>query len=232
MFHFFYIIHIVWGHSWIHCLDYPLEASLQTVNNALCRAWPRAMKPVEFGLDQGMNYQPSDNRACRNTFEQAKVYSPNQKIRLLWPAKNHQADKCTNPYIPKGKLGIYAQKVTQWTEPDLSFSEWYADQYQIATLEFQNCPYFCSNMDKAACFGDLTLPQQPGKYKMNWIWMFNPGQFFTHCFDIEIRSTSQPPTPKFISQKPTIQRETSKPNSIVQHNQTYWKCHWCDCKVA
>lgn len=216
MFQFLFLIHTVYSHSWIHCIDYPVDSSLQVIQNELCKHWPRGMKATEFGLDQGMNYQPIDNRACRNPFEKAIVYSSKQKIRLLWPAKNHQADVCTNPYIPKGKLGIYIQPVSSWAQPDLPFSEWYTQQYLHQTMEFQNCPYFCSNMDKAACFGDLTLPEQPGKYKMNWIWMFNPGQFYTHCFDIEIQQQSKSVLP-------------SLPPTSSLLNVSRWNCKFCDC---
>lgn len=218
MFQFLFLIHTVWSHSWIHCLDYPTEATLQTIDNRLCRAWPRAMQAEPFGLDRGMNYQPQDNRACRDPFRNSISYSPGQKIRLLWPAKNHQADVCTNPYIPKGKLGVYAVRVQDWNGPDLSFTEWYTDQYLLQSMEFQNCPYFCSNMDKAACYGDLVLPQQPGKYKMNWIWLFNPGQFYTHCFDIEIVSS----TTKTL--QPTRSKNTNNPTKS-------WSCRFCDCQL-
>lgn len=198
----------VYGHSWIHCIDY--TGSLQSIDNTKCKSWPRGMTEVPFGLDQGMNYQPTNDHACKNTFTKAIEYSPGKKIQIIWPAKNHKADTCTNPYIPKGSLGIYVQSVDSWNQPDLSFSNWYTNQYKYTTLEFQNCPYFCENMDKSACAGNLTLPSQKGKYKMIWIWMFNPGQFYTHCFDIEIIAS-------FISKPPSLTNRQPK-------------CRWCNCE--
>jgi hypothetical protein len=226
---FFILISKILAHSWIHCLDYPKEASLQKIDDTLCRAWPRGMQSDIFGMDRGMNYQPEQNKACRNPMKEIYKARPGQNIRILWPAKNHQADVCTNPYIPKGTLGIYSVPVKDWKEPDLSFTLWYTSPYLLQELQFQNCPYFCENTDKAACYGDVTLPNQPGKYKMNWIWMFNPGQYYTHCFDIEIIdsiSYSSPTRSKPISSLSPTRSKTLPPSLFIPKKNWNCVCHF------
>lgn len=203
------------SHSWLHCIDY--RGSLKEFENDKCSAWPRLMKPQAFGVDQGMNYRPSNDVLCKSSIAEPQLFRPQQKIQLTWPAKNHKADSCTNPYIPKGTLAVYQHKVSQWNDPDRLWKD--ALQDKVASLEFQNCPFFCENMDKAICSGSLTLPKDEGKYKMAWIWEFNTGEWYTHCFDVEIKgslspsdtTTLQPTSPRPSETKPVLQPTTSRP---------------------
>ena len=200
------LIPLVSAHSWLHCIDY--RGSLKEFENDKCFAWPRLMKAGPFGVDQGMNYRPSNDIACKSSNAEPHLFKPGQVIRLTWPAKNHVAASCTNPYIPKGNLGVYQHRVQNWNDVERPWKDWVADENRIATLTFQNCPYFCDNMDKAICAGNLTLPKESGKYKMNWIWMFNTGEWYTHCFDVEIEKNAESARPTMLptrSLKPSLQ---------------------------
>jgi hypothetical protein len=213
-------VDLVWSHSWIHCADYDPAASLLVgkVDNPSCRAWARGIPTnAVFGEDRGFNYQPTNNRACRDSFASTtNRFVPGQKIRLVWPAKNHVAASCTNGFISYGSLRLYAYPVSDPTTADPTWSEWRTDTYLIHDFDapgnkgFQNCPDFCPTTDRVPCFGDVVLPRNwtQGWVKFLWAWNFNPNEWFTTCFDAEIASspTSRAPT----SRSPTSRSPTSR----------------------
>jgi hypothetical protein len=192
------------------------------------------MSDVPFGQDFGMNYRPSNDVSCRDPFKSVVPFKVGQKIRMLWPAKNHAAASCTNPYIPKGTLYLYAESVTNFNQPDLPFSKWTTEPYRIFNFPkgFQNCPDFCPETERVPCYGDYVW-EKAGKFKVIWVWMFNPNEYYTHCFDVEIQggaivpSTRPPSSSLQPSSKRPSQGSSLKPSSPVSC-QAIWKP--CDSK--
>jgi hypothetical protein len=209
---------LVWSHSWIHCVDYDSAASLSVgqFNNRACRAWARGIpQDALFGEDRGFNYQPANNRACRDpsTPSTPNRFVPGQRIRLVWPAKNHVAASCTNGFIAYGSLRLYAFPVRDLATSDPSWSEWRTDKYLIHDFDapgnkgFQNCPDFCPSTDRVPCYGDVVLPRNwtQGWMKFMWTWNFNPNEWFTTCFDAQISTTTSSPSPTMASSRnPTV----------------------------
>jgi len=197
----------VYAHSWVQCADYTQE-NANSWNAGSCRGWPRGYNRIfqqasyQFGADVGYNYQPSENKACRDppasndytSTYPAATYASGQRVCLAWPAKNHVAANCTNQYIPDNGVKVYRSGVNP--SSDLSLSGF--RQNLIADLGaasggnqrgFQHCPSFCSNMDKAFCEGCFALPSlASGKYTFLWLWAFNSNtDLYSSCWDITIR---------------------------------------------
>jgi hypothetical protein len=224
------------AHSWLHCVDYPQNAPLtvNSIQNNLCSAWPRgASSSLVFGLDIGLDYIPNDSAPCRfKPGSEYVLYEANKTYRILWPAKNHQSDACTNPYIPDTqlKLFFYPGELSK-TDPPLSI--WTENQFLIKDFRlngkgFQNCPDFCSNTDKAPCFGEFS-PPNVGYFKALWLWEFNKGQFYTSCFDVRVHAspsefTTLPPTTRSPTFPPTTQPPTTRSPTFPPTTQPPTSC--------
>ena len=228
------VIYETAAHSWLHCVDYDPTALLTVgkIDSSFCRVWPRGISPTApFGEDRGYDYRPTDLRPCRDQYAgRMATYRPGQRIRLLWPAKNHVAASCTNPNIPRGKLQLYAYPVMNATQPDPTFTSWTNALHLIYDFDasgkgFQNCPDFCPQMDRVPCFGDLTFPSnlRSGIYKMIWVWNFNINEWFTHCFDVTISGTTKAPTRTPTAKAPTAKAPTAKAPTAVC-SQAYQQC--------
>jgi len=200
-------LHNAYAHSWVQCADYTQD-NASSWNAGSCRGWPRGYNKIfqqaqyQFGVDVGYNYQPSENKACRDApsssdyttaYPQA-TYASGAKVCLAWPAKNHVAANCTNQYIPDHGVKVYRSEVNP--SSDLSLSGFrrnlVADLGAASSGNlkgFQHCPSFCSNMDKAFCEGCFTLPRlNAGKYTFIWLWGFNSDtDLYSTCFDVVIR---------------------------------------------
>jgi hypothetical protein len=187
----------VYSHSWLHCVDYNPNAPLKvgSIDNKQCNIFPRGVSSsTVFASDIGLDYNPTEDKPCKVGPSQSVQYTAGKTYRLLWPAKNHKADTCTNQFIPDTQLKVFFYPGTA----DPTLSTWTKAQYLVKDFKtgagFQNCPDFCTDTDKAPCFGDMTIPSLPdGTYKGLWFWEFNPGQFFSHCFDVQIGSSSSSP---------------------------------------
>jgi hypothetical protein len=207
------------AHSWIACADYPPHLPLTSYDESQCRGFARGydrFQSREFGGDAGFNYHVKDLKqaACKTEFssdqyQHTKFKSPQyrsgQKIRLLWPSKNHAKAICTNPYIPDTGLRLFQhcglpKENTMSLESLLKTGTLLWDFHRQGTKKgFQQCIDFCSNMDKAICYGDVTLPPT---FKQGcpliWVWEFNKGEFYTSCIDqtdgqVPIQSTTGKP---------------------------------------
>ena len=201
------LLHSVYAHSWLHCVDYDQSAPLnvRTIQNNLCGFFPRGITAsTVFGVDYGFDHNPS-NAVCK--FPQQNDFRPvykNKKYRILWPAKNHQSDVCTNSFIPDTRLQMFAFKVESRSTPDPVLSTWataanlFFDIKKENGKGFQNCPDFCSDTDKAPCFADINYNNIKGSgfYRILWLWEFNQNQLYSHCYDIELidQSNSTPIT--------------------------------------
>ena len=179
-------------HSWLHCADYDVGAPLGVglIQNSKCAIFPRGVSSSNvFGLDVGFDFRPSQ-QACK--ISQGKSY-PIDKVRnyrLVWPAKNHKSDICTNNFIPDTRLQLYAYPSPSGS-PDPNFSTWTKSIYMFHDFKssggFQNCKEFCKDKDKSPCFGDVKYSSlKDGEYKILWLWEFNKGELYTHCYDIKI----------------------------------------------
>ena len=200
------ILYKVYSHSWLFCIDYDKTVSLNTgtISNRFCREYPRGIpNNTIFGEDKGYNYQPISNIACSTRFNGKNIIKmeKGKNYRFLWPAKNHVAAPCTNPYVRDVSLNLYLYPVTSLTSQDPYFSSWVKNTYLFYNFKsngkgFQNCPDFCPSTDRVPCFGDVPIPTnyKSGYYKGIWVWNFNPNEFFTHCMDIQITPPSNPST--------------------------------------
>jgi hypothetical protein len=197
------------SHSWLECTDYVDEISSNDYEVGDChgfmRSWTNVKGNTGFGVDHGMNYQPGSGRACRDDlfewsyddeFPEA-VYSVGDSVQLLWPGKNHDAEECTNPYIPSTRTELY---VTCDFENGMTLD----DYFGVADLVvdwgadgFQNCPFFCDNTDKAICYQQFLVPSVAcGRPTFLWYWAFNSeSDVYTACFEATIGGSSPSPVP-------------------------------------
>ena len=198
------------SHSWIICSDYRADITSNVYDASKCsgiaRGWDEFNQDV-FGADRGFNYRITDENqpACIRDYRQDMYnskfpmaqYNTGQSVRLIWPSKNHVAATCTNPYIPDTSLKLYVGE--GYKNPTLK----QVQQLQLVKdfknegnkKGFQNCPYFCDNMDKAICFQDFTVPHLHGPVTFYWVWEFNKGEIYGACIDAYVATHSPSPTP-------------------------------------
>ncbi|KAG2389410.1 hypothetical protein C9374_013970 [Naegleria lovaniensis] len=231
------LVSVVLAHSWIDCTDYT-EKNGAYYSSSKCRARPRnwaahAAINSAFGGDTGCNHQSETCKYILSNSNYASFYTssfpmatyrPGQEVCLAWPAKNHVAASCTNPYIPDTSNKIYISSVNPTNDP--STNNWqllvdWGNNVAPATLEngggkaYQNCPKFCENMDKALCTGCFTIPANlpEGRYAFQWRWVFNAGSApYTSCWDAQVSSTGTPVTPTpSNNQKPPSNNNNNTP---------------------
>jgi hypothetical protein len=201
------------AHSWIACADYSLTASTSVYDESACLGFARGYTQFAtstFGEDRGFNYDttldkapckiPFDKFSYSHKFHQA-VYRPKSRIRLIWPAKNHVADTCTNPYIPDTQLKLFYHcngpnaysTLRDFLKNSVQVIDWKKEGNKKG---FQNCANFCANPDKAVCNQEFIMPTLPINKTCTflWFWEFNPGSPpYTACWDIS--TNPNPPTP-------------------------------------
>ena len=201
------------AHSWIACADYSVSASTSIYDETACLGFARGYAQFAtstFGEDRGFNYDTTMDKApCKVPFDSlsyshkyhSAVYRPNSRVRLIWPAKNHVADTCTNPYIPDTQLKLFfhcngPNKYTtlrDFLRNSRQVIDWKTEGNRRG---FQNCANFCANPDKAVCHQDFTMPVLPQNTTCTflWFWEFNPNSPpYTACWDIS--TNPNPPTP-------------------------------------
>ena len=208
------VAHQVAGHSWLVCSDYqPADRSLRAAairnfDSGVCKSYSRGytnQAGTIFGEDRGFDRQASGNTPSCNVGFSARAYSdrhpmasyrPGQRVRLVWPSKNHDAESCTNPFIPDTSMKIFMicgadreRYASSGYNPPIS--EFAQDRYLVADLKkltvpdyaasnpsewdpgFQNCPFFCDNTDKAVCFQEINVPSSAsGTCTFLWYWMY------------------------------------------------------------
>lgn len=204
------LIHCVYSHSWIQCTDYKINNVQDTYyyDDSKCFGYPRGAKTQHkagFGVDTGFDFR--DGVRCQslnmNSYDSTTVrakYTPGQKVCLAYPAKNHVADVCTNPFIPDEGVVIKRSHIQNSDNfNDVEFYEHLNGVHVKGEIDykgFQNCPKFCENMDKSLCTMCFNLEDdiEPGVYTFKWTWEFNKGEFYYTCWDAEIVS-AVPPMP-------------------------------------
>ena len=195
------LIPIAQSHSWIACAKY--SGSIDNYDESQCEAFARGYYSYSssyFGLDRGFNHRLSyQDPVCKVDYTE-KAYGGSmgplriqgensERIRLIWPAKNHVSDKCTNPYIPDRQLKLYANCQYARENPSLqnflTGAQLLWDFKRDGTAKgFQQCVNFCANPDKAVCYGDVTIPKLPyNECLLVWLWEFNANEFYTSCID-------------------------------------------------
>ena len=226
------------AHSWLHCVNYDRSASLNagSIRNSLCNAFPRGIPDTAvFGEDRGYNYQPISNVACRTRYAGNPItYTRGRTYRMLWPAKNHISAPCTNPFIKDQSLKLYLFPTSNLNSSDPSFSTWTTNTYLYFDFKangegFQNCPDACPVVDRLPCYGDLFISNNlpTGTYKALWVWIFNPNERFTHCFDVRIVAPILPtkaPTSKTSTKAPTSKTSTKAPTSKTNCVALFQQC--------
>jgi hypothetical protein len=207
------------AHSWIACSDYrPADRGLFAATNrnfdpSICKSYARGFAYYNqwgvtgFGEDKGYNRQASgSDPACHFGIDSTLAYSSQypmasytagQRVRLVWPSKNHDSDVCTNAHIPDVSLKVYMMcgadreryassgynpSVSDFTQSKYllaDFKQLAVPDYAAGTPSawsqgFQNCPFFCDNMDKAVCFQEFVLPSNmsPGTCTFLWYWQY------------------------------------------------------------
>jgi hypothetical protein len=209
------------AHSWVHCTDYegPAFKSNADYNDGNCKGFPRDYTSNGvFGGDTGFNYQSSGaSPVCKTSFNSKSYskfpmaqYQPGQKVKVVWPAKNHDKGTCTNPFIPDTEMKLYMDcslsggrnpSTDAFTTSNKLVIDWKAN----GGSGFQNCPFFCDNPDKAVCFQEFTVPSNiPSGTVCTflWYWVFNQGTpAYTSCWEACIGGdcsgnpgTGKPPT--------------------------------------
>ncbi len=220
MFILLLLVTYVYGHSWLHCVDYDRGGSLNVgaINNNLCRKYPRGVtSSAVFGADVGFDYIANNAAPCKFPPGAPISLSNGVTYRMIWPAKNHQADVCTNPFIPDTRMQLYVIP-GGINQPDPTLNEWSSARFLVKDFKenggpgFQNCPDFCPVTDRVPCFGDFQLPNlQNGPYKALWLWEFNRGQIYTHCFDFIVGPPASSPSPTPSSSSPTPSSSSPTP---------------------
>jgi hypothetical protein len=192
------------SHSWIACADYSLTASTSKYNHSACLGFARGYTQFAtstFGEDRGFNYETRLNKPpCKVPFNKNAyskkfkpvMYKPKQKIRLLWPAKNHVAAPCTNSNIQNTQLKLFYHcngpnaysTLRDFLKNSVQVIDWKKEGNKKG---FQNCANFCANPDKAVCNQEFIMPVLPSKKVCTflWFWIFNSDSFpYTSCWDI------------------------------------------------
>jgi cell division septation protein DedD len=192
------------GHSWVHCTDYVgSEFTSNTFDDGNCAGYPRDFTSYSgvFGADRGFNYQiKTGGNTCVTDYRSSSYASPypmatykrGEKVRVVWPAKNHAVGTCTNPYIPDTQMQLYMDcsasgsrnpSQSSIIKPANLVVDWKAN----GDGGFQNCPFFCQNTDKAICFQEFTVPTSAPSGSICtfvWYWIFNAGDFpYTTCWE-------------------------------------------------
>nr|AIG55508.1 secreted protein [Thraustotheca clavata] len=194
----------VHAHSWLECTDYVVSSPTQTLvwDSSLCHGRARCsarQTEAGFGADTGFNHHGKD---CQCAYGSDGVtvatptYTPGQRVCLAYPPKNHVADTCTNSYIPDNGVTI-SRTALGATNDDFGTKTYnhLNGEHKTGSIDykgFQNCPNFCSNMDKALCTMcfDLESDIVPGKYSFKWQWEFNTNDFYSTCWEATIASSS------------------------------------------
>jgi len=193
------------SHSWLECTDYDiLSFNYDTLGNfdrARCNGYPRQFAfqfAQGFGVDTGYNWEHPE---CRQSFSASDytsdipmaTYSPGQTIYISHPSKNHVADTCTNAFIPSTSMELLMSIEVGVDSYDYSVPLVGGDHVSntIDHLGYQRCYDFCGNMDKAHCITAWSLPTtiMEGRHSFLWKWEFNPGQYYSNCFDAYISAS-------------------------------------------
>lgn len=193
------------GHSWLECSNYNPASfdhkELGGFDRSKCSGYPRAFGMqfnAGFGIDTGYNWEHP--MCTRDPFREGDyseqipmaTYQAGQTIYLSHPAKNHVADSCTNPFIPSTSMKVMMSTEVGVDGFDYSLPMVGGDHVngQIDFLGYQRCFDFCSNPDKSHCLTAWELPLEvsEGRHSFLWVWEFNPGQFYSNCFDAYVSS--------------------------------------------
>ena len=148
-----------------------------------------------FGFDTGYNFRSTeckyqyDSNYYSSNIPMAK-YTPGSTICLTYPSKNHVAATCTSKDILDNGVKIFrsTQKLTDNFDKEYNHLN---GQHQKETIDykgFHNCPGFCNNMDKTVCYMCFNLESdiESGIHSFKWVWEYNPGEFYSTCWDAEI----------------------------------------------
>jgi hypothetical protein len=205
-------INYISAHSWIECVDYQIadNKDKEYYNKDNCIGFPRgfdAQYNAGFGIDTGFNLlktdscQSSDKNSYNGVIVKAS-YVAGQQVCLAYPAKGHVAAKCgtSNEFIPDAGTTIRRSKI-----PDSdSFNDTVNYQHLngvhvkgvVDYKGYQNCPKFCEDTDKALCTicFNLNKDEPSGSFSFQWMWEFNPNEFYHTCWDAEIVGTNSQPS--------------------------------------
>lgn len=204
------------SHSWITCTDYELPNNYpKDISNLSLNLTTPIIYDINkcsgFGRNYELQYNSDINRGfgfetnqifrskeCPFSYN-SQYYSSNipmaqyksgSQICLTYPSKNHIASECTSQWITDNGVTIH-RSINKLND---DFSKEYQHlngKHQKDTIDykgFQNCPGFCNNPDKTVCYMCFNLEPNidSGIYSFKWTWEFNPGEFYSSCWDAQI----------------------------------------------
>ncbi|KAJ0397439.1 hypothetical protein P43SY_009294 [Pythium insidiosum] len=191
-------------------------------NQASCFGRPRcgARQAREgFGVDTGLNFHSSSGCQCArgpNNYDgiPKAVYSPGQRVCIAYPPKNHVAAPCTSAFIPDTGTVITRSPMSPSSDDAVEREYQHGNGQhvfgQVDYKGFQNCPNFCSDMEKALCTMcfDLEPDLAPGEYTFKWTWFFNSeSDAYSTCWEAQVRAdgaVASPSAPTAPSESPSV----------------------------
>jgi hypothetical protein len=202
---------IINAHSWISCTNYEINNvyNHNYINDSIiydinkCQGFSRnynlqfnSDKNRGFGYDTGYNFLGTecnykyDSSYYNNEIKMAQ-YIPGQQVCLTYPSKNHVSSHCTNNYISDNGIKIERSSNKLIDSFDRLYSH-LNGIHQMNTIDYkgyQNCPGFCNNLDKTVCYVCFNLENNidSGIYSFKWTWEFNKNEFYSTCWDAEIK---------------------------------------------
>lgn len=238
---FIYLISSVYAHSWIQCSDYrinePNDAVFFNANNCLGRprcAFNTIIDEQKSGFGADSNFQFVRERDLCQCYKENPAfgyndgdnpqarYTPGQRVCLAYPAKNHVASGTTNRFIPDSGMRIFRSGTPNIDtfELEIPHRNGVHTQGVIDYLGFQNCPDFDNNNDQALCTVcfDLENNIPSGDYSFKWTWEFNPGEFYSTCWDATIGNPSNPPPSPPVTPRPIPRPPSPTPTPCVITN--------------
>ncbi|KAG9065702.1 hypothetical protein KI688_001991 [Linnemannia hyalina] len=208
---------MVEAHSWADCVDWRFNDPAKPgwrASDGKCFGWARQY-PVNSGVQFGgldssspsRHYQqnPKDfvpcsdhnhgiepgadetrqspiSKAYGGRFGAMAAATAGQEICVRWPAKNHaKKDE------PNNRVMINMPQTILTKDPSQSgFTA-----ANIAKLDYKNCNQIAGDTDHTPCGGCFKVPAAlvSGTYVIQWRWMLNNDEYYTSCWDLQVKAT-------------------------------------------
>jgi len=239
------------AHSWLECVDYPAEVTrTRGYDKTLCRAFARswsnrgaqASTPGRDTLPAQFN-RPLDNngRVCFTSINDPSNYSPKypratyrlgQKVRLIWPSKNHggpsdgscretSRDRGMELHVKCGGPEITFDEVVngkRWLALNMKQSGWQTQKWGKGWSDgkgFKQCLNFCANTDLSMCWGDFIVPDGlPENQVCTFYWYWNSGRPYTICWEAMILASQSNDIPVPLIQPPSPTTRAPKSQNV------------------
>ncbi|KAF9109841.1 hypothetical protein BGX27_007141 [Mortierella sp. AM989] len=223
------------AHSWADCVDWRFNNPKKpgwTDKHGKCHGWARRY-PVKTKYRFGDLDSASPNRhyeqdsklyACsapgrgredgadeRRANPVSKAYGggfrPMASVKagdtmcVRWPSKNHASEYKVPPVFIYGPPSV--------TKEDPSQKQLL--KMPIAKLNYNNCNRIRGDEDHTPCGGCFKIPsnRKTGTYMIQWRWELNKGEFYTSCWDVQVKGRTVKPN---VQSLPSNGTETTNDN--------------------